>query len=116
MTDTYTQRMDEVRGEVTDCRSEDGITVGLIDAVMAICGTLAAKGLADRGTKDVLSDPVAEALYDLQCNEDVKRILSTKPKMFEYIKARERYDGAPTETNRVQLNNTAARLKLQGVG
>ena len=46
----------------TDCRSEEGITVGLIDAVISVC-----RILRDR---DFSSPAVSEALEDLRSDED----------------------------------------------
>ena len=54
----------------TDCRSEIGITVGLIDSLISISRIL----------KDRLSDnkEITEALKDLQNDEDLKKILNYK--------------------------------------
>ena len=47
----------------TDCRTEAGVTVGLIDALITICRVLA--------KRDLSSDPgVREALIDLDQDED----------------------------------------------
>lgn len=51
----------------TDCRSEEGITVGLIDTIMT-----AARILAGR---DLSSAPVKEALRDMAHDEDVKLVM-----------------------------------------
>lgn len=47
---------------ITDCRSEDGITVGLIDAIITLC-----RILRDR---EIDSYEVLEALKDLKEDED----------------------------------------------
>lgn len=53
----------------TDCRSEDGITVGLIDGIIA-----AARVLSKR---DLSSPAVVEALKDIRADEDVAIITRT---------------------------------------
>jgi hypothetical protein len=52
----------------TDCRSDDGVTVGLIDALISV-----ARVLKDR---DLSSVEVQEALEDLRGDEDIRFILS----------------------------------------
>ena len=52
----------------TCCRSEVGITVGLIDSLIAIARVLA--------KRDMSSEEVREALKDLQADEDIAAILS----------------------------------------
>ena len=52
---------------VTDCRSEEGITIGLIDAIIAIC-----RILRDR---DISSYEELEALKDLKADEDLMHLL-----------------------------------------
>ena len=52
----------------TDCRSEDGITVSLIDSIISICRVLK--------TRDLTSGDAQEALKDLSDDEDLKYILS----------------------------------------
>ena len=51
----------------TDCRSEEGITVGLIDSLISISRILA--------KRDLNSPAVLEALKDLQSDSDVKIII-----------------------------------------
>ena len=51
----------------TDCRSEDGITVGLIDGVISVARVL-------RG-RDLTVPAVVEALADLRADEDVASLL-----------------------------------------
>lgn len=51
----------------TDCKSEEGITVGLIDSVISICRILA--------TRDLSSPAVWEAIKDATCDEDVRKIV-----------------------------------------
>lgn len=53
----------------TDCRSEEGITVGLIDAVMAMGRVLAPRIEGER------TPAVKEALKDLRADRDMKKIL-----------------------------------------
>lgn len=51
----------------TDCRSEEGVTVGLIDSLISICRVLA--------THDLDSYNASEALLDLIEDEDFNKIL-----------------------------------------
>lgn len=53
-----------------DCRSESGITIGLIDGMIAIARVLAKRDLSQPG--------IAEALQDLQADEDIAFLLSHK--------------------------------------
>ena len=50
----------------TDCRSEEGITVGLVDAIISICRILA--------QRDLSLPAVKEALIDLATDEDVTAV------------------------------------------
>jgi len=50
----------------TDCRTEEGITVGLVDALIMIC-----RVLAPRLNSPGFSQPVAEALRDFWADRDV---------------------------------------------
>lgn len=52
----------------TDCRSDVGITVGLIDALITIARVLA--------HRDFTPPEVAEALMDLRDDEDLQRVLT----------------------------------------
>jgi hypothetical protein len=52
----------------TDCRSEEGITVGLIDSLIVTARVLA--------KRDLLSPAIIEALRDLASDEDVERIMT----------------------------------------
>lgn len=55
------------RGETTtDCRSEEGITVGLVDAIISISRVLAKRDLSPHA--------VQEALKDLAADEDARKI------------------------------------------
>ncbi len=54
--------------EVVDCRSDEGVTVGLIDAMISIARVLA--------HRDFTPPAVVEALKDLSEDEDVKTIIS----------------------------------------
>ncbi len=51
----------------TDCRSEEGITVGLIDSLISIARVLA--------HRDLTPNSVVEALKDLAQDEDMKTIM-----------------------------------------
>ncbi len=51
----------------TNCRDEDGVTVGLIDALMSIARILA--------KRDMNPDSVQEALKDLASDEDIAKVL-----------------------------------------
>jgi hypothetical protein len=52
----------------TDCRSEVGITVGLIDSIISISRVLSKRSIHDPAIK--------EALMDLAGDEDLGKILS----------------------------------------
>lgn len=52
----------------TDCRSETGITVGLIDALIAILRVLS--------SRDLTQADVVEALKDLSTDADFETLLS----------------------------------------
>lgn len=67
------KKFGEVNTEsTTDCRTDNGITVGLIDGLISI-----ARILKDR----LCDDPdVIAALKDLQDDEDIKAILNFKSK------------------------------------
>lgn len=52
----------------TNCREDVGITVSLIDAIIAQCRILKSRDLSNKAVK--------EALLDLQGDEDLKFILS----------------------------------------
>ena len=54
----------------TDCRTETGITVGLIDGMIAICRILKSRLNSE---KEIIA-----ALADLQDDEDLKAILDFK--------------------------------------
>lgn len=52
---------------VTDCRTTVGVTVGLIDGIIAMARVIA---------KSDLSDPaILEALEDLRADEDIAKLL-----------------------------------------
>ena len=51
---------------ITDCRSETGVTVGLIDSLMSICHVLI--------ERDLSPVEIREALSDLNSNEAVRQI------------------------------------------
>lgn len=52
-----------------DCRTEEGITTGLIDGVISIFRVLAAR--------DLTPEAVREALADLRSDEDLARVLGS---------------------------------------
>jgi len=52
----------------TDCREEEGTTVGLIDSIIYIARILK--------TKDLTTNEVLEALKDLRQDEDLKFLLN----------------------------------------
>ena len=54
--------------QYTSCRSEEGITVGLIDALISIARILV--------VRDFTPSVVKEALLDLASDEDVAKVLS----------------------------------------
>lgn len=56
-------------GGTVDCRSPEGVTVGLVDAIITSARVL-------RG-RDMTSPAVAEALADLADDEDVARLLAS---------------------------------------
>lgn len=53
-----------------DCRSEEGITIGLIDAMISIARVLARRDLEE-------SQAVKEALADLHADEDIALIMNS---------------------------------------
>ena len=54
----------------TDCRSEEGVTVGLIDSLIAISRVLARRPLPDS------SEAIREAFLDLFDDEDLRTVLN----------------------------------------
>lgn len=59
----------ELAGDTeTDCRTEEGITVGLIDSILSVAKVLK--------TRDLMGEAIQEALLDLQNDESIKFILS----------------------------------------
>lgn len=54
---------------IIDCRSEEGVTIGLIDALISIARVLSKRDLD-------ASDQIREALLDLRNDEDIKRIIA----------------------------------------
>ena len=51
----------------TECRSETGVTVGLVDSLIFICRVLA--------RRDLTATETTEALADLRADEDVAAVL-----------------------------------------
>jgi hypothetical protein len=58
--------MDEV---FTDCRTSEGITIGLLDSIIFIARVLA--------IRDLESETVQSVLRDFRNDEDVKRLTTT---------------------------------------
>lgn len=58
--------MDEV-----DCRSDDGITIGLIDSIISIAGVL-----SSRLENTYITLPIAEALKDLAHDDNVRNVFA----------------------------------------
>lgn len=52
----------------TDCRSEDGVTVGLVDAIITLCRLIR--------TRNINQSDVLEALKDLASDEDFEYLQS----------------------------------------
>lgn len=62
----------------TDCRNEDGVTVGLVDSIIFISRVLA--------TRDLESyDAVREALLDLYYDEDFRKVITVAKKHCDNI-------------------------------
>jgi len=59
----------------TDCRTETGVTVGLIDSLITVSRVLAPRLKKIKGRE--LSKPILEALDDLYQDEDLLYILTT---------------------------------------
>lgn len=106
----------------TSCRSKDGVTVGLIDAIIAISRVLSPrlKGLDAR-----IDSPVVEALKDLGCDSDLNAILARCPvirlpeddaKMLERHKLLQIKNRTPEQEARLQeLHTFVANLKHRAV-
>lgn len=61
--------MEEAR--IVDCRSEEGITLGLIDAILSISRILVSRNLKESKT-------IEDALLDLCTDEDLAFLLQQK--------------------------------------
>lgn len=59
----------DFQGQQTDCRSDDGVTIGLIDSLIFISRVLAERDLTD-------NENVKEALKDLNDDEDFNVIIA----------------------------------------
>lgn len=64
--------MDEV---FTDCRSEEGVTIGLLDSIIFIARVLS--------KRDFESETIQSALRDFRNDEDVRKIMDSQ---FEFCK------------------------------
>jgi ATP-dependent protease Clp ATPase subunit len=53
----------------TDCRSDEGVTVGLVDAIITIARVLR--------HRDLSGEAVRQALLDIANDEDVRFLLAT---------------------------------------
>lgn len=74
-----------------DCRSEEGITVGLLDAIISIARIVS--------RRDLSSSNILEALKDLRSDEDVKRLMDTGSLMELVPYRSDRHIGHITETD-----------------
>lgn len=54
---------------MNDCRSENGQTVGLIDAMTHISRELARKGLWDQEVKEALADLWSDECFQFVCSQ-----------------------------------------------
>jgi hypothetical protein len=61
--------LEKVVHTTTDCRDENGITVGLIDALISIVRVLS--------KRELKASAIQEALKDLVNDEDLKKILNS---------------------------------------
>jgi hypothetical protein len=62
--------MEAFMDEPICCRSEEGITVGLVDSLIAIARVLA--------KRDLRPAAVCEALKDLQNDEDIRKLMTER--------------------------------------
>jgi hypothetical protein len=67
-----------------DCRSEEGITIGLLDTIMTCCAVL--KG------RDLSHAQVAEALKDLRSDEALRALMFKGVMGFNYEKISRAYE------------------------
>lgn len=84
---------------VTDCRSDVGITVGLLDGIIAIC-----RVLADRDMEGTAAD---EALKDLRQDKDVLRVMGSLKPVTDRTCAR---CGDPDDTHYARLVDLCRRV------
>ena len=75
----------------TDCRSEEGVTVGLIDALIAICRPLA--------TRDLATPATCAALEDLRSDSDALAIFLGLPPEAEGFEVRELFASPPAQAS-----------------
>lgn len=61
--------MENTDPEFTDCRTETGITVGLVDALISIARVLSKRNMD--------AEQVQEALIDLRQDEDIIHLTTT---------------------------------------
>lgn len=74
----------------TNCRSEEGITVGLIDAVISICRVLKHRRLKTQAC--------SEALKDFQSDEDVKFLMTYETDIKETYSPEQRLNSFGEDT------------------
>lgn len=64
------------KGDITDCRSQEGIVVGLIDCIISICRVLPKEiEKLEKGNYGELTDATIHALQDLTQDKDVLSVL-----------------------------------------
>lgn len=61
--------------ETVDCRSQVGLTIGLIDSLMSISGSIVDRLMLPYGLSD--HKLIEEALSDLKSDPNLKRLLAT---------------------------------------
>lgn len=69
----------------TECKSEEGVTVGLIDSILTCAHVLASRDLSGKAIKD--------ALQDLHEDKDLAALIGRYGKQAEFIKVGEAEDG-----------------------
>lgn len=67
-----------------DCRSEEGITIGLLDTIMMCCAVLQGR--------DLTHTQVVEALKDLRSDDALRALMFKGVMGFDYDKIRKAYE------------------------
>ncbi len=75
---------DSLQDIPVDCRSEEGITIGLIDTIMTCCAALRGRELSHA--------QVVEALKDLRSDEALKKLMFGGVMGFNYEKILRAYE------------------------